>query len=204
MPKFLYSAGERSHRHHRRLVQHDHHVHLRRASPSTANSSGNLCADLNGMGGARRSTRDGEHAIAPIFAPWPTSASRNHRRRGSDAEVRAEQVMRDAQGFGKFRGGMGYQQIATFKDTGMWGFMAACVGSKFPSAHGHLRWLRPGDVSAVQDQGRRHLQGDARPARTAALHHRRDHERAARSRTRPTPPTTWGCNSNSPIAVSST
>ena len=30
---------------------------------------GNVCADLNGMGGAARWNRDGEHSIAPIFAP---------------------------------------------------------------------------------------------------------------------------------------
>ncbi|MBX9793984.1 MAG: hydantoinase B/oxoprolinase family protein, partial [Burkholderiaceae bacterium] len=45
-------------------------------------------------------------------------------------------VMRDNQGFGKFRGGHGYQQIATVQQTAAWGFMTCSIGSKFPSTHG--------------------------------------------------------------------
>jgi acetone carboxylase alpha subunit len=40
---------------------------------------GNLCADLNGMGGGARADRDGEHALAPIFAHHG-----RHRRAGTD------------------------------------------------------------------------------------------------------------------------
>jgi len=34
------------------------------------------------------------------------------------------------------RGGLGYEQIATARGSGMWGFMTGCEGSKFPSAQG--------------------------------------------------------------------
>ncbi|MFT4103498.1 MAG: acetone carboxylase subunit alpha, partial [Burkholderiaceae bacterium] len=39
-------------------------------------------------------------------------------------------------GWGKYRGGMGYEQIATARGSGLWGFMTGCEGSKFPSAQG--------------------------------------------------------------------
>jgi N-methylhydantoinase B/oxoprolinase/acetone carboxylase alpha subunit len=53
-------------------------------------------------------------------------------------------VMRDNQGFGKYRGGHGYQQIATMKDSALWGFMACSIGSKFPSTHGVFGGYGPG------------------------------------------------------------
>lgn len=106
---------------------------------------GNVCADLNGMGGAARSNRDGEHSVGPIFATMADL--------GEQELVEEEvpmmkfvphRVMRDNQGFGKFRGGHGYQQIATMKDTDMWGFMVSAIGSKFPSAHGLFGGYGPG------------------------------------------------------------
>lgn len=106
---------------------------------------GNLCADLNGMGGAAHATRDGEHALAPIFAPMADIGEQEL----IEEEVPMmkfvpNRVMRDNSGFGKFRGGHGYQQIATMKDTAMWGFMVCCIGSKFPSAHGIFGGYSPG------------------------------------------------------------
>lgn len=138
VPKFLYSVGERDRATdiiagwfnmvatfiYGGITQHGELV-------------GNLCADINGMGGAARSNRDGEHAIAPIFASMADIGEQEI----SEEEVPmmkfvANKLMKDAQGFGKFRGGMGHQQIATFKDSDMWGFMTACVGAKFPSTRG--------------------------------------------------------------------
>lgn len=62
-------------------------------------------------------------------------------------------VMRDNQGFGKFRGGHGYQQIATVKDSAMWGFMVCAIGSKFPSAHGVFGGYSPGSYPLCKIKG---------------------------------------------------
>jgi N-methylhydantoinase B/oxoprolinase/acetone carboxylase alpha subunit len=97
----------------------------------------NLCADVNGMGGAAHSDRDGEHAIAPTFCTMADLGE--HEIVEEEVPMMkfvANKLMKDAQGFGKYRGGMGYQQIATFKDSDLWGFMTAGVGAKFPSTHG--------------------------------------------------------------------
>ncbi len=115
---------------------------------------GNLCADLNGMGGAARATRDGEHSLAPIFAPMADI--------GEQELIEEEvpmlkyvptKVMRDNQGFGKFRGGHGYQQIATVKDSAMWGFMVCSIGSKFPSSHGVFGGYSPGTYPLCKIKG---------------------------------------------------
>ncbi len=115
---------------------------------------GNLCADLNGMGGAARATRDGEHSLAPIFAPMADI--------GEQELIEEEvpmlkyvptKVMRDNQGFGKFRGGHGYQQIATVKDSAMWGFMVCSIGSKFPSSHGMFGGYSPGTYPLCKIKG---------------------------------------------------
>ena len=54
------------------------------------------------------------------------------------------QLMRDANGYGKFRGGHGYQQIATMKDSSMWGYMCCSIGSKFPTTMGIFGGYAPG------------------------------------------------------------
>ncbi|ABD11610.1 N-methylhydantoinase B/acetone carboxylase, alpha subunit [Frankia casuarinae] len=143
-PKLLYSAGERSTDViagwfnmivtfiYGGVTQHGELV-------------GNVCADLNGMGGAARSNRDGEHAVAPIFAPMADIGEQELiEEEVPILKIVPNRVMRDNQGFGKFRGGQGYQQIATVKDSAMWGFMACSIGSKFPSSHGIFGGYGPG------------------------------------------------------------
>lgn len=98
---------------------------------------GNVCADLNGMGGAARWNRDGEHSVAPIFAPMADIGEQELiEEEVPMMKVVPNKVMCDNQGFGKYRGGHGYQQIATMKDSSMWGFMCCSIGSKFPTTHG--------------------------------------------------------------------
>jgi len=98
---------------------------------------GNVCADLNGMGGAARATRDGEHSVAPIFAPMADIGEQELiEEEVPMIKIVPNRVMRDNQGFGKYRGGHGYQQIATMRDTSLWGFMCCSIGSKFPTTHG--------------------------------------------------------------------
>jgi N-methylhydantoinase B/oxoprolinase/acetone carboxylase alpha subunit len=48
----------------------------------------------------------------------------------------AQRLAKDRIGWGKYRAGMGYEQVATARGSGMWGFMTGCEGSKFPSAQG--------------------------------------------------------------------
>ena len=98
---------------------------------------GNVCADLNGMGGAARSNRDGEHSVAPIFAPMADIGEQELiEEEVPMMKIVPHKVMKDNQGFGKFRGGHGYQQIATMRNTSLWGFMCCSIGSKFPTTHG--------------------------------------------------------------------
>jgi N-methylhydantoinase B/oxoprolinase/acetone carboxylase alpha subunit len=115
---------------------------------------GNVCADLNGMGGAARSDRDGEHAIAPIFAPMADIGEQELiEEEVPILKVVPNRVMRDNQGFGKFRGGQGYQQIATVKDSAMWGFMVCSLGSKFPTTHGIFGGYGPGTYPLCKIKG---------------------------------------------------
>lgn len=106
---------------------------------------GNVCADLNGMGGAARWNRDGEHAVAPIFAPMADIGEQELIEEEVPLmKIVPHKVMRDNQGFGKYRGGQGYNQIAAFKESELWGFMACSIGSKFPSTHGVFGGYGPG------------------------------------------------------------
>ncbi|MEC9361810.1 MAG: hydantoinase B/oxoprolinase family protein [Pseudomonadota bacterium] len=115
---------------------------------------GNVCADLNGMGGAARWNRDGEHSIAPIFAPMADIGEQELIEEEVPLmKIVPNRVMRDNQGFGKYRGGQGYQQIATVKDTSMWGFMACSIGSKFPSTHGIFGGYGPGTFPLCKVRG---------------------------------------------------
>src|SRR3546814_14687372 len=43
-------------------------------------------------------------------------------------------LTKDRVGFGKYRSGHGYEQIATFRGSGLWGFMTGCSGSLFSSS----------------------------------------------------------------------
>lgn len=115
---------------------------------------GNVCADLNGMGGAARATRDGEHSLAPIFAPMADIGEQELiEEEVPMMKIVPNRVMKDNQGFGKFRGGHGYQQIATMRGTPLWGFMCCSIGSKFPSSHGIFGGYGPGTYPLCKVKG---------------------------------------------------
>ena len=98
---------------------------------------GNLCADLNGMGGGARSDRDGEHAIAPIFAPMADLGEQElNEEEVPFIQIVSKKLMCDNQAFGKFRGGQGYEMIASSLGSPLWGFMTCCIGSKMGSVPG--------------------------------------------------------------------
>lgn len=98
---------------------------------------GNLCADLNGMGGGARSDRDGEHAIAPIFAPMADLGEQElNEEEVPFIQIVSKKLMLDNQAFGKYRGGQGYEMIASSLGSPLWGFMTCCIGSKMSSVPG--------------------------------------------------------------------
>ncbi|RLA51770.1 MAG: acetone carboxylase subunit alpha, partial [Gammaproteobacteria bacterium] len=106
---------------------------------------GNVCADLNGMGGAARATRDGEHSVAPIFASMADIGEQELIEEEIPMmKLVPHKVMVDNCGFGKQRGGHGYQQIVTHKDTQAWGYMVNTIGAKFPSTYGIFGGYAPG------------------------------------------------------------
>ncbi|MDP6182347.1 MAG: hydantoinase B/oxoprolinase family protein [Gammaproteobacteria bacterium] len=153
VPKFLYSAGERS----TDIIAGWYNMivtFIYGGVNQYGELVGNVCADLNGMGGAARWNRDGEHSIAPIFAPMADIG---------EQELIEEEVplmklvpnklMRDSEGFGKFRGGHGYQQIATMKESSMWGYMCCSIGSKFPTTYGVFGGYAPGSYPLCKVKG---------------------------------------------------
>ncbi|AXQ27887.1 acetone carboxylase subunit alpha [Solimonas sp. K1W22B-7] len=99
--------------------------------------TGNFCSDINGNGQGARSHADGEHSVSPVFGFMCDSGE--HEINEEDTPIirlGAQRLAKDRIGFGKYRGGMGYEQIATSRGSAMWGFMTGCEGSKFPSAQG--------------------------------------------------------------------
>lgn len=136
VPKFLYSASERA----TKIISQWYNMivtFIYGGINQYGELVGNVCADLNGMGGAAREDADGEHSIAPIFAAMADTGEQEL----IEEEVPlmklvAHKLMRDNQGFGKFRGGHGYQMIATVKESPQWGYMVCSIGSKFPTVQG--------------------------------------------------------------------
>jgi N-methylhydantoinase B/oxoprolinase/acetone carboxylase alpha subunit len=98
---------------------------------------GNVCADLNGMGGGARAHRDGENSMAPIFAAMADIGEQEIIEEDVPfLQLTSKKIKRDNQGFGKHRGGMGYEIAVTAKGTQLWGFATVSSGSKFPAVPG--------------------------------------------------------------------
>lgn len=98
---------------------------------------GNLCADLNGMGGGAKAFRDGEDAVAPLFCAMADIAEQEVMEEEVPfLQLVSKRLVRDNQGFGKYRGGMGYEMIVASRGTPNWGFMTVTSGSKFSSITG--------------------------------------------------------------------
>ncbi|HZM57549.1 MAG TPA: hydantoinase B/oxoprolinase family protein [Acidimicrobiales bacterium] len=98
---------------------------------------GNLCADLNGMGGGAKPFRDGEDAVAPLFAAMADVGEQEVMEEEVPfLQLVSKRVVQDNQGFGKYRGGMGYEMIVASRGTPSWGFMTVTSGSKFSSVPG--------------------------------------------------------------------
>ena len=99
--------------------------------------TGNFCADINGNGTGAREDNDGEHAMSPLFgAVADTGEHELAEEELPYVRLVAQQLAKDRIGFGKFRGGMGYEQMVTVRETSTWGFMTGQCGSLHPSAYG--------------------------------------------------------------------
>lgn len=99
--------------------------------------TGNFCGDINGNGQGARSNADGEHSVSPVFGFMCDTGE--HEINEEDTPIirlGAQRLAKDRIGWGKYRAGLGYEQIATARGSALWGFMTGCEGSKFPSAQG--------------------------------------------------------------------
>ena len=99
--------------------------------------TGNFCGDINGNGQGARSNADGEHSVSPVFGFMCDTGE--HEINEEDTPIirlGAQRLAKDRVGWGKYRAGLGYEQIATARGSALWGFMTGCEGSKFPSAQG--------------------------------------------------------------------
>ncbi|RTL57016.1 MAG: acetone carboxylase subunit alpha [Rhodocyclaceae bacterium] len=98
---------------------------------------GNLCADLNGMGHGARADKDGEHALAPIFATMADIGEQElNEEEVPFLQLVSKKMTRDAVAPGKYRGGQGYTMMVATKDSEQWGFMTVCQGAKIPPLQG--------------------------------------------------------------------
>lgn len=99
--------------------------------------TGNFCSDINGNGQGARCNSDGEHSVSPVFGFMCDTGEQEINEEDTPIiRLGAQRLARDRIGWGKFRAGLGYEQIATARGSGLWGFMTGCEGSKFPSAQG--------------------------------------------------------------------
>ncbi|ABS62773.1 Hydantoinase B/oxoprolinase [Parvibaculum lavamentivorans DS-1] len=98
---------------------------------------GNVCADINGMGGGALADRDGEHGVSPIFATMSDLGEQEFIEEEMPfIQIVSKKMMKDNQGFGRQRGGMGYQMILAMRDSDAFGFMLTAMGAKFPNVPG--------------------------------------------------------------------
>lgn len=99
--------------------------------------TGNFCADINGNGTGGRENKDGEHALSPVFG-YMTDTGEMELAEEELPYVRlvSQKITKDRVGFGKYRSGQGYEQIATVKDSTDFGFMTGQCGGKHPTTIG--------------------------------------------------------------------
>lgn len=98
---------------------------------------GNLSSDVNLMGGGARWNLDGENAMGPFFACYADGGEQELSEQELPfLQIVSRQFMTDNIGFGKYRGGAGYEMIVAIKDSSMWGFLTCATGAKIPTVPG--------------------------------------------------------------------
>jgi N-methylhydantoinase B/oxoprolinase/acetone carboxylase alpha subunit len=89
------------------------------------------------MGAGATVDRDGEHALAPIFATMADIGEQElNEEEVPFLQLVSKKMTRDAIAPGKYRGGQGYTMMVATKDSEQWGFMTVCQGAKFPPIQG--------------------------------------------------------------------
>lgn len=98
---------------------------------------GNFCADINGNGQGGRHDSDGEHSVSPPFAAQCDIGEMELTEEELPmVRLGAFTLAKDRVGFGKYRSGLGYEQIAAHRGTPFWGYMTGCTGSVFTPSQG--------------------------------------------------------------------
>jgi acetone carboxylase alpha subunit len=99
--------------------------------------TGNFCADINGNGTGGREDKDGEHSISPIFGYMADTGEMELVEEELPLiRLVSQKLTKDRVGFGKYRSGQGYEQIATMRGSSMFGFMSGQCGAKFNTSPG--------------------------------------------------------------------
>ncbi len=97
---------------------------------------GNIAADLNAMPSGGREQMDGEHALTISVGAMADQGEQELFEEDLPWMHLSRRLLQDNQGFGKHRGGSGYQMIVAVKDTPFFGLMSTTIGSKFPTVTG--------------------------------------------------------------------
>lgn len=97
---------------------------------------GNISADINGMSSGAREDMDGEHSIYLVSAAMADQGEQELFEEELPWIHLSRRILKDNQGFGKYRGGSGYQQIVTVKGSPFWGLQSVTPASKIPMVSG--------------------------------------------------------------------
>jgi len=99
--------------------------------------TGNFCADINGNGTGGREDKDGEHALSPVFGYMADTGEMELAEEELPfVRLVSQKLAKDRVGFGKFRSGQGYEQVATVRQSSEFGFMSGQCGAKFSTSPG--------------------------------------------------------------------
>jgi N-methylhydantoinase B/oxoprolinase/acetone carboxylase alpha subunit len=99
--------------------------------------TGNVCADLNGFPGGAKWNEDGQHSMTPSFAAYvDTGETELIEEDLPFVQLISKRLLKDNCGFGKFRGGAGYEFSVSNRFSDIWGFSGIAGGSKFSSVPG--------------------------------------------------------------------
>ena len=189
----------------RPLVQPDQHLHLGRGHPARR-PGGQPLRGPQRHGRRRQALHATARTRSPrSSAPWPTRPSRRSwRRKCRSCSWSPSAWSGTTMGFGKYRGGMGYEMIVATEGHRTVGLHDSDVGRQVLLRPRHVRRLRLRHLPACQGQGRQRLRRHPRGPQQVRPVHREGHERAA-VRGRPVHRrTTWACSSTSPRTASCT
>lgn len=96
----------------------------------------NLSSDVNGMPIGAREDMDGEHSMMLTASAMSDLGEQELFEEELPGMHLSRTIFKDNQGFGKYRGGNGYQQIVSVKDSPFWGLISGTPTSKIPITRG--------------------------------------------------------------------